>query len=195
MRVYNLLLLTFVTALASLAASGEAHIPDCTDHINGLSFADPISCSSFYVCLRGRALRRECGHGLYFDPRTQICNLPRLVECHNGDRSGSIVTGDAHDDHLAAPGGKAPCETTPKPPCTKTAPTAPPPCTKTSTPSAESPSETTTPCETTRRTTTPAEKSTKTTTIKSNNTESNNSSGINCWSSNRKDNNTESNNT
>ncbi|XP_030078624.1 integumentary mucin A.1-like [Drosophila hydei] len=156
MRVYNLLLLTFVTALAALAASGEAHIPDCTDHINGLSFADPISCSSFYVCLRGRALRRECSHGLSFDPRTQICNLPSLVECHNGDRSSFIVSGHDHDGHLAAPGGKAPCETTtPKPPCNKTKPTSPPPCTKTTTPSEKTPipSETSTPCETPTQTT------------------------------------------
>ncbi|KRF79089.1 uncharacterized protein Dvir_GJ10070 [Drosophila virilis] len=150
MRVYNLLLLTLVITLSALAASGEAQKPDCTEHINGLSFADPISCSSFYVCLRGRALRRECAHGLYFDPRTQICNLPSLVECRNGDRSSAIVSGHDHEGHLAASSGKAPCETTPKPPCDKPKLTTTPPCEKTpiSPPQAE-----TTPCTTTTSTT------------------------------------------
>ncbi|KAH8312754.1 hypothetical protein KR044_012669, partial [Drosophila immigrans] len=127
----NLLVLTLVIALSALTASSQAHQPDCSDHINGLSFADPVSCSSYYICLRGRALRRECGHGLFFDPRTQICNLPRLVECHNGDRTPCVTT------------TKEPC-TTPTTPCTTTKePCTTTPCTTTKEPC------TTTPCTTT----------------------------------------------
>ncbi|KAH8419065.1 hypothetical protein KR222_003290, partial [Zaprionus bogoriensis] len=142
----NLLLLTLVIAVSSLAAYSEAYQPDCTEHINGISFADPASCSSFYVCLRGRALRRECGHGLFFDPKTQICNLPSLVECFNGDRSSSVVSGHGHGGHQSAPGGKAPCETTPKPPCNKpeTPTPAPPPRPTPCTTTASSESSTTT---------------------------------------------------
>ncbi|XP_041566604.1 uncharacterized protein LOC108134832 isoform X2 [Drosophila elegans] len=40
------------------------------------------------MCQRGKAIRRECSSGLYFDPKIQSCNLPGLIRCFNGDRGG-----------------------------------------------------------------------------------------------------------
>ncbi|KRF98214.1 uncharacterized protein Dwil_GK28235, partial [Drosophila willistoni] len=119
MRAYNLLVLTFVTVLLSFTGCSNGNPqPDCREHHNGLSFADPGSCSSFYVCLRGRTLRQECATGLVFDPKTQSCNLPILVQCINGDRSGAFLSGHRPDNN-----GHRPVE----PPCDKPLPPPPPP--------------------------------------------------------------------
>ncbi|XP_052849526.1 uncharacterized protein LOC128260501 isoform X1 [Drosophila gunungcola] len=88
MKVYNVHLLTLVIALSSAVELIEALDTVCLDRFNDLSFADPASCSSFYMCQRGKAIRRECSNGLYFDPKIQSCNLPGLIRCFNGDRGG-----------------------------------------------------------------------------------------------------------
>ncbi|XP_033169115.1 uncharacterized protein LOC117146748 [Drosophila mauritiana] len=83
----------------------------CADRFNGLSFADPASCSSFFVCQRGNAVRRECSNGLFYDPKIQTCNLPGLVKCFNGDRGGAVL-GDVKANVTLVPDGKAKEEAT-----------------------------------------------------------------------------------
>ncbi|XP_039496761.1 protein obstructor-E [Drosophila santomea] len=77
----------------------------CADRFTGLSFADPASCSSFYVCQRGNAIRRECSSGLYYDPKIQTCNLPGLIKCFNGDRGVALLP-EVKRNGTALPDGK-----------------------------------------------------------------------------------------
>ncbi|XP_068150273.1 uncharacterized protein [Drosophila tropicalis] len=134
-------LFTFVTVLLYFTVCNKAYqVLICGDYHHGLSFADPLGCSGFYVCLRGQLLRHECSIGLVFDPKTQSCNLPFLVQCFNGDRSGAFLSGhqlennrnpvvDLPYEKPAAP--PQPCDKPPPPtPCNKPPPalsTTPPP--------------------------------------------------------------------
>ncbi|XP_017050936.1 uncharacterized protein LOC108094710 [Drosophila ficusphila] len=96
-------LLTLVIVLSSAVTFIEAaRNTTCSDQFNDLAFADPLSCSSFYVCLRGKAIRRECSNGLYFDQKIQSCNLPGLTKCFNGDRSGGSLKGNTANQTAAS---------------------------------------------------------------------------------------------
>ncbi|XP_037726217.1 protein obstructor-E [Drosophila subpulchrella] len=91
MKVCNVTHLTLVILLSSAVPLISALNTICENRFNDLSFADPASCSSFYVCQRGNAIRRECSNGLYFDPKIQSCNLPGLVKCFNGERGVALL--------------------------------------------------------------------------------------------------------
>ncbi|XP_016962555.1 uncharacterized protein LOC108032989 [Drosophila biarmipes] len=93
MKVGNVTHLTLVILLSSAVPLATALNTICENRFNDLSFADPASCSSFYVCQRGNAVRRECSNGLYFDPKIQTCNLPGLVKCFNGERGVALLGG------------------------------------------------------------------------------------------------------
>ncbi|KAH8354851.1 hypothetical protein KR084_011915, partial [Drosophila pseudotakahashii] len=92
-----------ILLLSSVVPLISAQNASCANRFNDLSFADPVSCSSFYVCQRGKAIRRECSEGLYFDPKIQSCNLQGLIKCFNGDRSVSIVV----KNKVSVPDGSA----------------------------------------------------------------------------------------
>ncbi|XP_044250872.2 peritrophin-44, partial [Drosophila takahashii] len=83
-----------ILLLCSVVPLISAQNAVCANRFNDLSFADPVSCSSFYVCQRGKAVRRECSEGLYFDPKIQACNLQGLIKCFNGDRSVTYMVGN-----------------------------------------------------------------------------------------------------
>ncbi|XP_016942111.2 peritrophin-44 [Drosophila suzukii] len=91
MKVCNVTHLTLVILLSAAVPFVSALNTICENRFNDLSFADPASCSSFYVCQRGNAIRRECSNGLYFDPKIQSCNLPGLVKCFNGERGVALL--------------------------------------------------------------------------------------------------------
>ncbi|XP_017082003.1 uncharacterized protein LOC108115194 [Drosophila eugracilis] len=107
MNVGNLHLVTLVVLLYSAVPLIKALTTICADIFNDLSFADPASCSSFYVCQRGKAIRRECSNGLYFDPKIQSCNLPGLIKCFNGDRGVTLLGPTQVNQTSVLPDGKA----------------------------------------------------------------------------------------
>ncbi|OXA47705.1 putative endochitinase [Folsomia candida] len=52
----------------------------CTRH--GHVSANPSNCSSFYQCDNGTIWIIACQKGLYFNPRSSMCDKPRNVDCN-----------------------------------------------------------------------------------------------------------------
>ncbi|XP_005187040.3 uncharacterized protein LOC101891419 [Musca domestica] len=90
MKVYYLLV--FATIVGPQLIGGHSPVfglnypvkrspVDCSSCEDGELVADRSSCSSYYLCVGGQALRQTCGPGLLFDSRTRSCNLDYLVDC------------------------------------------------------------------------------------------------------------------
>nr|CAH7765322.1 unnamed protein product [Callosobruchus chinensis] len=46
-------------------------------------FPHETNCSLFYQCSNGVPYLQECPSGLYFNPKIDVCDYPRNVDCHN----------------------------------------------------------------------------------------------------------------
>ncbi|XP_054262445.1 peritrophin-1-like [Macrosteles quadrilineatus] len=48
---------------------------------DGKYFPDPDECRVFYQCDRGRPVRKFCGPGTVFNPKSWVCDWPYNVDC------------------------------------------------------------------------------------------------------------------
>ncbi|XP_061195477.1 mucin-2-like [Saccostrea echinata] len=53
---------------------------DCTGKVTGF-YADPNSCSNYFICAGSQSLEVSCASGLLFNDVTKFCDLPSNVNC------------------------------------------------------------------------------------------------------------------
>ena len=83
------LLLSFSAGSGSGVGAGHDHtisqIPpdqfDCSGRMDGY-YANPGSCSSFYICVSEKALLSDCHPGLLYNEITGYCDFPDHVTCN-----------------------------------------------------------------------------------------------------------------
>ena len=62
----------------------------CNKYENGNKI-DPYSCNHFYTCSNGQPIRRTCAQNLFYS-ETGVCDFPRNVICHDGQRPNVPIT-------------------------------------------------------------------------------------------------------
>lgn len=65
----------------------------CFTCANGDGFyPDPLDCVKFYRCVFGYPHHMHCPSSLYFNPRLDVCDWPRNVECHRQSKTSNLQT-------------------------------------------------------------------------------------------------------
>lgn len=53
-------------------------------------YADPSSCTHYFICVGGRSFGVDCATGLHFNAATKYCDWPQNARCHVQQQS--VVT-------------------------------------------------------------------------------------------------------
>ena len=62
----------------------------CAGKRNGF-YANPASCSSYFICAGSQSFVIKCATGLMFNTVTQYCDYPRNVQCINTQSNVSMI--------------------------------------------------------------------------------------------------------
>ena len=81
---------TTITKSSTKSKSSTPPPNICNKYENGNKI-DPYSCNHFYTCSNGQPIRRTCAQNLFYS-ETGVCDFPRNVICHDGQRPNVPIT-------------------------------------------------------------------------------------------------------